>query len=88
MCEELTPNVPLVSGWPKSVKSAILHVISMAHYAMVAARGWAANSVNTRVRVWSQNPTVGRKWSVSARIETTTARVKPMLKELRDQRHA
>ena len=40
--EELTPDVPIVSSWPKSVRSAVLHVISMAHYAIVAARGWAA----------------------------------------------
>ena len=51
MCEELALDVPLVSAWPKSVKSALLHVISLAHYAIVAARGWAANSINARVRL-------------------------------------
>jgi len=28
-----------------------LHVISLAQYAMGAARGWAANSLNARVRL-------------------------------------
>jgi len=32
----------------RNVKSAILHVISLAHYAIVATRGWAANSINAR----------------------------------------
>jgi len=43
------------SGWAKNVKSAILHVISLAHFAIVAARGWAANSLNARVRLSSEN---------------------------------
>ncbi|HUT58356.1 MAG TPA: helix-turn-helix domain-containing protein [Phycisphaerae bacterium] len=55
MCDELVPDVPLVSGWPKSVRSIVLHVISMAHYAIVAARGWAANSINARVRLSAEN---------------------------------
>lgn len=55
MCQELAPEVPLVSGWPQSVRSVLLHVISMAHYAIVTARGWAANSINARVRLNSRN---------------------------------
>jgi hypothetical protein len=40
----------LPSGWAKNVKSAILHVASLAYYAIVAARGWAANSISAHVR--------------------------------------
>ena len=43
------------SGWAKNVKSSVLHVISPAHYAIVAARGWAANSINARVRLVADN---------------------------------
>jgi putative transposase len=32
-----------------------LHVISLAHYAIAAARGWAANSINARVRLAAKN---------------------------------
>jgi len=53
--DEHIPDVPLISGWPGSVKSAVLHVISLAHYAIVAARGWAANSINARVRLTAEN---------------------------------
>ena len=48
MCEELTQDVPAFSGWPKTVWSAVLHAISMAYYAIAAACGWAANSINAR----------------------------------------
>ena len=55
MCDHDLPEIPLPSGWPKNVKSAVLHVISLAHYAIVAARGWAANSINARVRLAADN---------------------------------
>ncbi len=44
-------SVSLPRSWPKHVRSAVLHVISLAHYAMTYARGWAANSLNARVRL-------------------------------------
>lgn len=32
-----------------------MHVISLAHFAIVAVRGWAANSINARVRLTAEN---------------------------------
>ena len=55
MSNPFLPDIPLPSGWSKNVKSAVLHVISLAHYTIVAARGWAANSINARVRLASEN---------------------------------
>jgi len=49
------PELPVPSSWAKSVKSAVLHVVCLAHYAIVSARGWAANSINARVRLSSDN---------------------------------
>ena len=46
-----TPKVPLPRGWKPSVRSAVLHVLSLAQYAAVYTRGWAADSVNRRVRL-------------------------------------
>ena len=41
-----------------SLNPAVLHVISLVQYAMVTARGWAANSINARVRPSEEcNPT-------------------------------
>ncbi len=45
-----TPEIPLPKGWKKQVRSAVLHVLSLARYAAVYTRGWAADSTNTRVR--------------------------------------
>ena len=55
MPDQTLPDIPLPSGWAKNVKSAVLHVVSLAHYAIVAARGWAANSINARVRLAADN---------------------------------
>ena len=55
MCDHAFRDVPLPSGWAKDVRSAVLHVISLAHYAIVTARGWAANSINARVRLAAEN---------------------------------
>jgi hypothetical protein len=38
-----------------NVKSAVLHIISLAHDAITCARGWAANSINARVRLAAEN---------------------------------
>ena len=45
------PAIPLPRGWSSRVKSAILHVISLAQFTAAYTRGWAANSVNTRIRL-------------------------------------
>ena len=55
MCDQAFSDIPLPSGWSNSVRSAVLCVISMAHYAITYARGWAANSINARVRLAAKN---------------------------------
>ena len=49
------PTIPLPRTWPESVKSVVLHVISLAQFAAAHIRGWAANSVNARVRLKAEN---------------------------------
>ena len=49
------PTIPLPSGWNDTVRSAVLHVISLAQFAAARTRGWAANSVNARVRLKTEN---------------------------------
>ena len=49
------PRIPLPKGWQRYVKSAVLQAISPAHYAIVFARSWAADSVNARVRLAAEN---------------------------------
>jgi len=49
------PRIHLPKGWQDCVKSAVLHVIALAHYAVVYARAWAADSINARVRLAAEN---------------------------------
>jgi len=45
------PEIPLPRDWSSRVKSAILHVISLAQFSLAYTRGWAANSPNARIRL-------------------------------------
>ena len=49
-----TPKIPLPKGWKQHVRSAVLHVISLAQYATIYTRSWAADSTNGRLRVKAQ----------------------------------
>ncbi len=43
------PGISVPRSWPDRVKSATLHVISLAQFALAYTRGWAVNSqVNLR----------------------------------------
>jgi hypothetical protein len=46
-----SPQIPLPKSWSKHVRAAILHVISLAQFATAHTRGWAANSINARIRM-------------------------------------
>jgi hypothetical protein len=45
----------LPRGLQDCVQSAVLHTIALAHYAIVYARGCAADSINARVRLSAEN---------------------------------
>jgi len=49
------PRIPLPKGWQCRVKTAVLHAIALAHYAIVYARAWAADSINARGRLSAEN---------------------------------
>jgi len=58
MLANTNPRPPLIhlpKGWQGCVKSAVLHAIALAHYAIVYARAWAADSINARVRLAAEN---------------------------------
>jgi hypothetical protein len=46
-----TPHVPLPRHWTRHVRSAVLHVISLARFVMAEVRGWAINSPIARLRL-------------------------------------
>lgn len=47
-------SVPLPAAWPKHVRSAVLHAISLAAAALTATRGWAADHRRPRVRLLAE----------------------------------
>ncbi len=49
------PRISLPKSWPRRVKSAVLHVISLAHYAIVRARGRAAGGASSQERFSAEN---------------------------------
>ncbi len=51
MAAKKQPTIPLPKSWTKHVRSAMLHVISLAQYATAYTRSWAADSTNARVRI-------------------------------------
>ena len=44
-------QIPLPDGWPRRVRSAVVHAISLAQTSMTHARSVAANSINARIRL-------------------------------------
>ncbi len=37
-------NIPLPKGWPRRVRSAVIQVVSLAHFSLITTRSWAADS--------------------------------------------
>ena len=44
-------TIPLPKSWPAKVRSAMLHVVSLAKYAAIYTRSWAADCSRARVRL-------------------------------------
>jgi len=45
----------LPRGWPERIQSAVIHVISLAHFSLTFTRSVAANSINARIRLKAEN---------------------------------
>ena len=50
MTQKRAPRIPLPKGWTRHVRSAVVHVVSLAQYAAVYTRSSAVDSMNGRVR--------------------------------------
>ena len=48
--EDRTSRAPRSPHWTQTVKSSVLHAMSLAKYVLVYNRGWAADSPSRRVR--------------------------------------
>ena len=45
---------PLPKSWPRSVRLAVIHVLSLTQFALAYTRSWAANCPNARMRLKAQ----------------------------------
>ena len=43
MSHQIEPRIPLPKGWNRHVRSAVLHVISLAQFAVAYTRGWTGD---------------------------------------------
>ncbi len=69
------PGISLPRGWSRRVKSATLHVISLAQFALAHTRGWAVNSQVAQVRhETSDEPGLSGGWVPRVRHGKTLAR--------------
>jgi len=48
-------RIPLPKGWPRSIRSAVIHTIALAQFSLTHTRSWAANSWNARIRLKQEN---------------------------------
>ena len=53
--KQTRPGIPLPKIWPRHVKLAVLHAISLAHYALIYGRGRTMSSIHPRVCLSAQN---------------------------------
>src|SRR5436309_2594083 len=44
-------SMALPKSWTRRVRSAVLHVVSLAQYSLAYVRGWAVNSTDPRLRL-------------------------------------
>lgn len=49
--DSVSRRLPLPKSWPQNIKTAVLHVISLAHVAIVHARSFVINSPSARTRL-------------------------------------
>jgi transposase InsO family protein len=54
-------SAALPARWPKRVRSAVIHAMSLAASALTATRGWAATHVSSRVRLKSEIERLGQE---------------------------
>jgi len=54
MAASLAPRIPLPKGWTHHAREAVLHVISLAHFALAHAQGRASYCLDERVRLAAQ----------------------------------
>ena len=45
------PRIPLPKGWPRTVRSAVIHAISLAQFSLTHTRSWATTTDSHVIRI-------------------------------------
>ena len=78
------PGIPLPARWSQRARSAMLHVISLAQFALAYTRGWAANSQVARVRLRAANDRLRQQVALlTEEVRIKDARMKRMASQRR-----
>ncbi len=70
-----SPRIPLPNHWTKHVRSAVLHVISLAQYAMVSSRR-AVETVCQKSPKYRDEPS----WRTRHKLQFSSERLRSMLR--------
>jgi len=46
----LSDSLPLLRGWPRRVRSAVVQVISLARASLALTQGWASENISCQLR--------------------------------------
>ncbi len=57
-------RIPLPKGWPRSIRSAVIHAISLAQFSLTHTRSWAANNWNARIRLKQENDRLRQEMAI------------------------
>ena len=75
------PRIELPQGWPQHVRSAMLHIIALAQYAVAYSHSWAANGRIARLRLKAENDQLGQEVALLTEVirikDARMARVDP-----------
>ena len=78
--------VPLPRGWPRRVRSAAVHAISLADLALTKTLSWAADSLTPRLRLQAELERLQREISLlREEIRIKDARMEQMEPEMPSQ---
>jgi len=78
-------RIRLPKSWPRSIRSAVIHTISLAQFSLTHTRSWAVNNWNARIRLKQENDRLRQEVAVlieemrikDARMERIPAQRRP-----------
>ena len=58
------PRIRLPKGWPRSIRSTVIHAISLAQFSLTHTRSGAVNNWNARIRLKQENDRLRQEMAI------------------------